>query len=31
MGSDFKRIIHEELTALKCFLPEEIALNTIND
>ena len=31
MKLDFDRIISEELQALKCFLPEEIAKNTIND
>ena len=31
MKSDFKRIIREEFEALRCFLPEEIARNTIND
>ena len=31
MKGDFKRIIQEELEALKNFLPVEQALNTIND
>ena len=31
MKLDFDRVIEEELAALKCFLPEEIAKNTIND
>jgi hypothetical protein len=31
MHGDFKRIIQEELDALKCFLPLEQAKNTIND
>jgi hypothetical protein len=31
MGSDFKRIIKEELNALRCFLPHEIAIKTVND
>lgn len=31
MKGDFKRIIAEERQALECFLPSEIARNTIND
>ncbi len=31
MQGDFKRIIKEEHEALKCFLPEQQARNTIND
>ncbi len=31
LKGDFKRIIEEETRALCNFLPEEIALNTIND
>lgn len=31
MKLDFERIVQEELSALKCFVPEDIAQNTIND
>jgi hypothetical protein len=31
MKLDFDRVIEEELAALKCFVPEEIAKKTIND
>ena len=31
MQRSFHRIIKEEFSALKCFLPPEIARNTIND
>lgn len=31
MKVDFDRIVQEELEALKCFVPEDIAKNTIND
>ena len=31
MKLDFDRVIQEEIQALKCFVPEEIAKKTIND
>ena len=31
MKLDFERIVQEELSALKCFVPEDIAQNTINN